>query len=220
MAQSVFFVDDEPRIVGFVTRALNSLGIGADGETDSQAALQRILEERYEVVLIDLMMPGLNGVSLLRRIVEARPAQKVIIVSALSDVQSKVRCLELGAVDYLPKPFALEELAARVRVHLRDQPFESGTIRRAGRLTLDLEQRTADAGAGPVPLSSRELDLMARLMTRPGEVCARGDLLRDVWGTPDADGNVVEACVRRLRSKLGAQTIETVRNAGYRVVAP
>jgi two-component system, OmpR family, response regulator len=214
---SVLFVDDEPLILRFVTRELTSLGLDASSESDSRVALRRILDERFDLLLIDLMMPGLDGVALLRRTLEALPDQRVIVLSALSDVQSRVRCLELGAVDYLPKPFALEELAARVRVQLRTQRVTSGTVRRLGRLRLDIERRTVDRGTGSVALSDREVDVMRTLMDHGGRVCSRAHLLREVWSDARADANALEACIRRLRIKLGADAIETVRNVGYRL---
>jgi two-component system OmpR family response regulator len=214
---TVLFVDDEPRITGFVQRGLRAFGLDVQVENDSRAALDQILEDRFDLVLMDLMMPGLDGVALLRRTIEALPGQRVIVLSAIGDVRSKVRCLELGAVDYLAKPFDLEELAARVHVHLRARKVETGAVRRAGRVKLDLEQRTADAGRGPVVLTAREFDLLRLLVDRGGEVRTRTDLLDGVWGSERAGANVVEACVRRLRSKLGADAIETVRNVGYRI---
>ncbi len=214
---SVLFVDDEPRIVGFVTRALDDLGIDVAGEVDSRRALRRVLDDSFDLVLLDLMMPGIDGVTFLRRILAARPSQRVMVISALSDVRSKVRCLELGAIDFLPKPFALAELVARVRVHLRRGGDEPGTIRRAGRVRIDLERRTADGGGGSVPVTARELDLLRHLIDRSGQVCPRTQLLSEVWGTERTDGNVVDACVRRLRAKLGPDVIDTVRAAGYRL---
>lgn len=215
---TVLFVDDEPRILRFVTRQLTALGLSASSEADSRVALRRILDERFDLVLMDLLMPGIDGVSLLRRTLEAIPDQRIIVLSALSDVRSRVRCLEMGAADYLPKPFALEELAARVQVQLRARQTDTRAVRHAGRLRLDLERRTADLGSGPVPLSARELDVMRTLADHRGTVCTRSELLTEVWGDERTDANVLEACVRRIRLKLGQAAIETVRSTGYRLV--
>jgi two-component system copper resistance phosphate regulon response regulator CusR len=168
---TVLFVDDEPRIGSFVGRGLSGLGIEVAVETDSRVALRRILDERFDVVLVDLMMPDLDGVALLRRTLEANPAQRVIVVSAIGDVRSKVRCLELGAVDYLSKPFDLEELAARVRVHLRARRIDDGTVRRTGRIVLDVERRTADAGAGPTALTGASWTCCGASSTREATWC-------------------------------------------------
>lgn len=215
---SILFIDDEPRILRFVTKELTALGLAASGEVDSKVALRRILDERFDLVLMDLMMPGIDGVKLLRRTLEAIPDQRIIVLSALSDVHSRVRCLELGAADYLPKPFALAELAARVRVQLRSRQIEVGAVRHSGKITLDIERRTADLGAGPVALSARELDVMRTLIDHRRTICARSTLLAEVWGDERADVNALEACVRRLRIKLGQSAIETVRNGGYRLI--
>jgi DNA-binding response OmpR family regulator len=143
------------------------------------------------------------------------------VLSALSDVASKVHCLELGAADYLVKPFALAELVARVWARLRDAGArdEDGFLH-AGRLTLDSHRRTADRGDGDgaIALTAREFLVLKHLMTSAGEICTRVDLLAEVWGYSfDPGTNVVDVCIGRLRSKLGHDVIETVRHAGYRI---
>jgi DNA-binding response OmpR family regulator len=160
----------------------------------------------------------MDGVTVLRRLIEERPQQRVLVLSALSDVKEKVRCFELGASDYLSKPFALAELVARVRARLRQAG--SGPEERhisVGEVTLDRLRRVADTGSGPVGLTERESALLEYLMTRRGDVCTRAQLLADVWGFGfDPGSNVVDVCVGRLRAKLGAHMVETVRNVGYR----
>jgi DNA-binding response OmpR family regulator len=217
----VLVVDDEPRIVSFISRALAAEGLGVDSAHDGLRALELARLRKYELVVLDLLLPGLDGVSVLRGIIESRPEQRVLILSAVSDVDSKVHCLDLGAVDYLPKPFALAELVARVRARLR-QPAAPTTPRTltVGRLSLDLLRRVADAGTGPVVLSEREFLLLQHLMGRDGEVCTREEILADVWGYSfDPGSNVVDVYVGRLRAKLGAELIETVRSVGYRLEA-
>lgn len=217
----VLVVDDEPRIVSFISRALSAEGLGVDSAHDGHRALELARTRRYELVVLDLLLPGLDGVSVLRGILEARPDQRVLVLSALSDVDSKVRCLEMGAADYLPKPFALAEFLARVRARLRqpaaDVPPRTMSV---GGLSLDLLRRAADVGRGPVSLSEREFLLLQHLMRKGGDVCTREELLADVWGYSfDPSSNVVDVYVGRLRSKLGADLIETVRNVGYRIEA-
>jgi DNA-binding response OmpR family regulator len=168
--------------------------------------------------VLDLLLPGMDGVSVLRSLMESRPEQRVLVLSAISDVDSKVECLELGASDYLPKPFSLAELVARVRARLRQAASGPGErfLRRGG-LTLDLVRRVADAGAGPVALPEREFLLLRHLMQLGGEACGRHRLLQEVWGYEfDPGSNVVDVCVGRLRARLGAEVIETVRGVGYR----
>ena len=218
----VLVVDDEPRIVSFVSRALGAQGFGVDTAYDGQRALELARSGRYELVVLDLLLPRLDGVSVLRGIIEARPEQRVLVLSALSDVASRVRCLELGAVDYLPKPFALAELLARVRARLRQPPAQpNGRLVVAAGLTLDTVRRTADLGSGPVKLSEREFLLLQHLVHKQGEVCTRVELLSAVWGYGfDPGSNVVDVYVGRLRAKLGTELIETVRNVGYSFCSP
>ena len=218
----VLVVDDEPRIVSFISRALAAEGLGVDSAYDGPRAIELARARKYELVVLDLLLPGLDGVSVLQSIIDSRPEQRVLVLSAVSDVESKVRCLELGAADYLPKPFALAELLARVRARLR-QPAAPPAPRMlvAGGLSLDLVRRVADAGHGPVGLSEREFLLLQHLMRKHGDVCTREEILADVWGYSfDPGSNVVDVYVGRLRAKLGAEWIETVRSVGYRLEAP
>lgn len=218
----ILVVDDEPRIVSFVSRGLAAAGFAIDSARDGVRALDLVSSRPYELVVLDLLLPGIDGMAVLRQIIERKPEQRVLILSALSDVESKVRCLELGASDYLAKPFALTELVARVRARLR-QPGGApmGRTLELGRVRLDLRRRTADSGAGPAGLSEREFLLLEHLMRANGETCSREELLSGVWGYSfDPGSNVVDVYVGRLRSKLGPEVIETVRNVGYRFEAP
>ena len=213
----VLVIDDEPRIVSFVQRALQAEGIPAEGVTDGARGLAMVLSGSYDLVLLDLLMPGMPGTDVLQHVVEHRPHQPVVVLSALTDVETKVRCFSLGAADYMPKPFALAELLARVRARLHPNGAATAatTLESAG-LKLDLRRRTVDVGDGPVTVSGREFLLLQHLMTHAGEVCTRQEILADVWGCSfDPGTNVVDVYIRRLRSKLGPLTIETVRNVGY-----
>lgn len=215
-------VDDEPRIVSFVSRALAAEGFQVDGAHDGIRALELAGTERYELVVLDLLLPNLDGMSVLQGLIERRPDQRVLVLSALSDVETKVRCLEFGASDYLSKPFSLAELVARIRARLR-QPAGGPRHRtlRVGGVTLDLTRRVAEVDGRRATLSEREFLLLEHLMRHEGDVCSRQRLLADVWGYSfDPGSNVVDVCVGRLRAKLGADVIGTVRNVGYRFDAP
>jgi len=210
-------IDDEPGIRRLVSRTLSSAGFEVDCAADGRRGLDMAREGRHELVLLDLMLPGLDGVSVLRSLLAERPAQRVLILSAVGDVTSKVRCLELGAADYLPKPFAVAELVARVRARLR-QPVPEPDARwlRVGGVTLDTTRRTAEYQGRSAVLSEREFLLLEHLMRRAGDVCRREKLLADVWGYEfDPGTNVVDVYVGRLRAKLGVNLIETIRNVGY-----
>jgi DNA-binding response OmpR family regulator len=218
----ILVIDDEPKIVSFVSRALCAKGHGVDGAYDGPHGLKLALSGRYDLIVLDLLLPRLDGHSLLRQTMKANPGQKVLVLSALGDVTSKVGCLESGACDYLTKPFELAELVARIRRHLRPAAVEVGEqLRPAASVTLDLERRSATVGDRSVPLSTREFAIMQHLVRRPGRICSRQELLADVWGYSfDPGSNVVDVYVRRLRAKVGPDVIETVRHAGYRLQAP
>src|SRR6266571_2026480 len=144
----ILVIDDEPRILGFVARGLRREGFSVDVADDGKSGLDRAVSDSYDLVILDLLMPGLDGVSVLRGILGHRPHQPVMILSALSDVRSKVECLELGAEDYVPKPFSLAELLARVHARLRSADRNPPTHIPVGRLGLDLLRREVDAGWG------------------------------------------------------------------------
>jgi two-component system, OmpR family, copper resistance phosphate regulon response regulator CusR len=212
----VLIADDEQRIQQVLTRILRSQGIAADCASDGEQAVAMALRGGYDLVLLDLLMPGQDGFSALRQIMSRRPYQPVLVLSCLTDPASKMETLGLGADDYLPKPFHVGELVARVQARLRAATRPGPASLVCGRLTLDVLRRQADAGDGPVPLTSREFQLLWELMTEPGTVLSKDELLTRVWGgTPDSVSNVVDAYVRRLRSRLGAEAITTVRGEGY-----
>ena len=217
----VLVVDDEPKLVSFVRRALATNGIAADGAVDGARGLELALTGIYELVILDLLMPGTNGTSVLEETILRLPQQQVLILTAFSDLETKLRCFGLGAADYLTKPFALAELLARVRARLHCGAVGNGHAQLdAGGIALDVAHRTADAGGGPVAISEREFLLLRYLLGRAGEVCTREEILADVWGISfDPGTNLVNVCIARLRSKLGAFSIQTVRNVGYSVSA-
>jgi len=220
----VLVIEDEPRIRAFLARGLAAEGLLVDESVDGRSGLFRALEEKYDLVLLDLLLPELDGLSVLHALHDNRPELPVLILSARSDLPTKLRGFELGANDYLPKPFSFEELLARVRVQLRrNERMPNGeTVVRAGSLVLDLTTRRAHLGDKEADLSAREFQLLRHLAERPGEIVSRERLLSEVWGYHfDPRSNVVEVCIRRLRKKLGPDApIETVRHAGYRLSAP
>jgi DNA-binding response OmpR family regulator len=218
----ILVIEDEPRILGFLARGLEAEGFLVDGESTGPDGLKRALRESYDLVVLDLLLPGLDGLSLLRELQRRRPELPVVIVSARSDLSTKLRSFGLGASDYLSKPFSFDELVARVRVQLRrTHGVGERNVLNAGTLTLDLARRQARVGAVVSDLSDREFRLLHHLAQHAGEVVSRERLLAEVWGYHfDPGSNVVDVCVRRLRKKLGSRApIETVRHAGYRLTA-
>jgi len=211
----ILVVDDEPKIRSFIGRALANAGYAADFSGNGADAVASALQTRYDLVILDLVMPDLDGRQVLGRLLAARPDQAVIVLSCVADVAAKVDLLERGAQDYLTKPFSLAELLARVRLRLR------GEVIRAGQVTLDVARLVADVGDGPVHLTRLEFLLLRELAEHAGHSVSKGELLATVWGYDfDPGSNVVDVCVRRLRSKLGFDLIKTVRGEGYQLVAP
>jgi two-component system, OmpR family, copper resistance phosphate regulon response regulator CusR len=214
----VLIADDEERIRLVLARILRARGIHADAVADGADAVAWTLSGSYDLVILDLLMPGRDGFSALREIMRRQPNQAVLVLSCLSDPETKMTSLGLGADDYVPKPFHVGELVARVQARLRAAARPGPRVLFYGRLVLDVLHRQADTGAGPVPLTSREFQLLWELMHQPGAVVSKDDLLERVWGgATDSISNVVDVYVRRLRARLGPEVINTVRGEGYRV---
>jgi DNA-binding response OmpR family regulator len=219
----ILLIEDEPRIRAFVARGLGADGFVVDEAADGEAGLARALAAEYDLVVLDLLLPGLDGLSVLQALAARRPELPVLILSARSDLRTKLKGFALGANDYMSKPFSLDELLARARVQLRRRvPIGGdGNVLQVGTVTLDLARHAAHVDGEAAELTAREFALLYHLALHAGEVVSRERLLSEVWGYHfDPCSNVVDVCVRRLRKKLGPHTpIETVRHAGYRLVA-
>jgi DNA-binding response OmpR family regulator len=216
----LLLIDDEPRILNFLRRSMEAEGLAVDLASNGEEGLRLALSRAYDLVILDLLMPRLDGHAVLERILRRKPHQTVLVLSALHDTTSKVRSLERGADDYISKPFSLEELLARVRARLRSAARSEATRLSSGRLSLDLIRREADTGSGPIALSEREFLLACELVRNAGLTVSKERLLSSVWGYHfDPGSNVVDVYVRRLRAKLGPEVISTVRGVGYRIDA-
>ena len=218
----ILIVEDEPRIRAFLARAFEAEGFPVDVVEDGESGLVRALGGSYVLVILDLMLPDRDGLDVLRELHTLRSELPVVILSARGDLSTKLRGFELGAVDYVAKPFSMDELLARARVHLRGgRVSDDGATVRVGDLELDIATRQARFGSRTADLSDREFHVLHFLMRHTGEVVSRERLLAEVWGYGfDPRSNVVDVCVRRLRRRLGPDApIETVRNAGYRAAA-
>ena len=213
----VLIIEDDEGFADVLVRALGTDAFDLTVVNKGMDGLEIAAEQEFDLLILDLLLPDIDGISLLRRLLAARPEQQVLIVSALSNVEAKVRCLDLGAADYLAKPFALDELVARVRARVRQgHSRESSRVLREGTLTLDIQRRVATSDGRVVHLSAREFFLLEYLMRHEGEICTREELLHSVWGySHDPGTNVVDVYVRRLRRKIGEFRIETIRNVGY-----
>jgi DNA-binding response OmpR family regulator len=216
----ILLVEDEPAISSMLASALARAGYTVNCAATGSDGLADAISGRYDLVVLDLVIPDLDGRVVLKRLLAERPWQPVLVLSCLADVQAKVECLDLGAQDYVTKPFALDELIARVRVQLRAGARGRPEVLRNGGIALDLCRLQADSGSGPVPLTRLEFLLLRELMERAGESVPKERLLASVWGYSfDPHSNVVDVCVWRLRTKLGFDLIKTVRGEGYRLAA-
>jgi DNA-binding response OmpR family regulator len=217
----ILVIEDEARIQAFLARGLEAEGYVVACAGDGEEGLALALAHAWDLVVLDLLLPRLGGLQVLRELHRERPSLPVVVLSARGDLQTKLRGFELGATDYVAKPFSIDELLARIRVQLRSAVVEDEHVLQAGRIVLDLARRQARIGELVTDLSDREFRLLHHLLLHAGEVISRERLLAEVWGYGfDPGSNVVDVCVRRLRLKLGPEApIETVRHAGYRLAA-
>lgn len=218
----ILIVEDEPRIASFVEKGLKANGYMVDIVEDANLAIEVALTGNYDLVLLDLGLPGRDGLEVLEELRGQGFQAPILIVTARDDIQDKVTGFEGGANDYLTKPFRFEELLARIKVRLRDRlttttPTESMLLA-VGDLALDLRTRQVKVGEKWVELPAREFTLAEMFFRNPGQILTREQLLDRVWGYDyDPGSNVVDVYVGYLRKKLGGKVIETVRGAGYRL---
>lgn len=218
----ILVVEDEPGIADFLERGLRAEGYEVAVEGDGGAGLRAALDPAVELVVLDRMLPGLDGLQVLARLRRTRPALPVILLTAKAEVADRVEGLDRGATDYVTKPFAFEELLARIRARLRDGGAGSERALEAAGIRLDLITREARRAGEGTLLPRREADLLAYLMRNEGRVCTRAEILTSVWRyAHDPGTNIVQVYVGYLRRKLarpGAPApIETVRGVGYRL---
>lgn len=216
----VLIVEDEARIAAFIERGLRSEGFGVEVARDGEAGYQMAISEDVDLVLLDLMLPGISGEQVLERLRAVRPDVPVIVLTAKDTVDERVRNLNSGADDYVTKPFSFAELVARVRARLRTPDQRQWSQLEVGGVQLDLRSRTARVNDEVVALTAREFALLETFMRHPNQVLSQVQLLDRVWGYDfDPGSNVVEVYVGYLRRKLRKDLIETVRGAGYRLRA-
>jgi DNA-binding response OmpR family regulator len=213
----ILIAEDERHIASFLEKGLTANGFSTSVADDGVTAAAVARDSDFDLVILDLGLPGRDGLDVLSELRRRGERLPVIVLTARDAVPDRVAGLELGADDYVTKPFSFEELLARVRARLRDDRSEESTMLRAGDVTLDLRTRRADVDGTSVELTAREFALAETFMRHAGQVLSREQLLSHVWGYDfDPGSNVVEVYVRYLRRKLGEGRIETVRGMGYR----
>jgi DNA-binding response OmpR family regulator len=218
----ILVVEDEEGIADFLSRGLGAEGYEVTVAGDGIAGERLALSGAADLIVLDRMLPGRDGIEVLRAIREKKPTLPVIMLTAKAEVADRVEGLDLGATDYVTKPFAFEELLARIRSRLREAGDASQTTLEANGIRLDLLSREASRGDLRVRLPEREADLLAHLLRHAGRVCSREEILSAVWDYDHDPGtNVVQVYVGYLRRKLDLPgdpaPIETVRSVGYRL---
>ena len=214
----ILIAEDEPNIVRFLARGLQAQGYATTAAADGEAALYLAETGEFDLMLLDLGLPRLDGLGVLAELRRSEVRLPVIVLTARSAPGDIVAGLDGGADDYMSKPFRLAELLARVRVRLRPDHAREEFLLRTGGLSLDLRTRQAQVADRTIDLSAREFALAEVFLRHPGQVLSREQLLSHVWGYDyDPGSNVVEVYVRYLRNKIGPDRIATIRGAGYRL---
>jgi DNA-binding response OmpR family regulator len=218
----ILVAEDEPAIADFVNRGLSAEGYAVTVAANGNDALALALSEDFGLIVLDRMLPGRDGLEVLAAVRVAKPDLRVILLTARTEIDDRVAGLDAGAVDYITKPFSFDELAARVRAHLRTPSQTQSTRLEALGIELDLLTRRVSRDGVEVALSSKEFDLLTYFLRHPANVLSREQILSAVWGySHDPGTNIVEVYVSYLRRKLGRPgspaPILTVRSVGYRL---
>jgi two-component system, OmpR family, response regulator len=234
----ILLIEDEPKIADFVCQGLSARGLLVDHCDNGHAgfdAAKRGEGGEYGVIVLDIMLPGRDGLSVLKGLRSAGVKTPVILLTARNELDDRIEGLNLGADDYLAKPFFVEELLARIQALQRRAAGDGQNILQVGQFKLDRISRKASCGDKTIDLTTREFSLMEYLMRSAGQVFTRSQILEHVWGYDfDPSTNVVDVCIKRIRGKIssmengvdgkadmdGASPIESVRGAGYRFRSP
>jgi two-component system OmpR family response regulator len=218
----VLVVEDEVKLASLIRRGLREEGLLADVAVTGEDALWMAQASPYDVIVLDVMLPGLDGFETCRRLRDDGVRSPILMLTARDAIEDRIAGLDTGADDYLAKPFDFGELVARLRALARRGPVERGLVLRVGDLELDPASRTVRRGDAEIGLSTKEFQLLEVFMRHPGEVLSRYQLLEGAWDSEyEHRSNVIDVYVRYLREKVdrpfGVDTLETVRGAGYRL---
>jgi len=214
----VLVAEDEPGIASFVAKGLAAAGYTATLVADGNHALLEAQSGEFDLMVLDLGLPGRDGLSVLAELRERGSTMPVVILTARDDVQTLVTGLDLGASDFIAKPFRFDELLARIRTRLREESHSAVRQHQLGDLSIDRDAHRVERTGSVVELTTKEFRLLETFLDHPGQVLSRGQLLAQIWGRDfDGDSNVVDVCVLHVRKKLGQHVILTVRGSGYRL---
>ena len=218
----ILIVEDEAGVAGFVEQGLTEAGYAVDVARDGSEGLEYALAFEYDVMVLDIMLPKMNGLDLLHEIRDKRVKVPVLLLTARDGVDDRVKGLDVGADDYLIKPFAFPELLARIRALLRRPPLQSGNLLNMNDLEMDVTQREVRRAGKKIELSPREFSLLELLLRHPNQVLTRTQIVEHVWNFDFyGDTNVVDVYIGYLRRKIDSgfvpPLIQTVRGVGYRL---
>lgn len=217
----LLLIEDDPMIGRALRQGLSEAGFSVDWVMDGHAATGALANDVYDLAVLDLGLPGQDGMAVLKQLRARGDAMPVLIVTARDAVADRIAGLNAGADDYVLKPFDLDELIARVRALLRRHAGGGSPLLQCGSLTLDPVHKQVSLKGNAVNLSAREFSLLETLMQRPGAVLSRAQLEDSIYGwTEEIGSNAVEVHLHKLRRKLGADTIRNVRGVGYKVCEP
>ena len=221
----ILVVEDEHKVASFIARALREEAYAVDVAATGQKALELVLDARYDVILLDIRLPGLSGIEVCRELRQSGVETPILMLTARSLVPQRVEGLNAGADDYLTKPFAIAELRARVRALIRRALHQGGSKLSYEDIELDRHRRRVTRDGAAIPLSSKEFALLEFMLLRAPEPVTRSEIIEHVWDTNfDSETNLVEVYVNRLRQKIdehrSIKLIHTIRGVGYRLGRP
>ena len=218
----VLIVEDDSKMAGLIRRGLVEEGYAADIASDGEQAAWMASATDYDAIILDVMLPGIDGFTVCRRLRDSGVSSPVLMLTARDAIEDRIAGLDTGADDYLTKPFSFDELLARLRALARRGPIEQPPLLTAGSLRLDPKARQAWRGDVEIELSTKEFGLLEALLRRPGQIVSRFDLLEHCWDQSyENRSNIVDVYIRYLREKIdrpfGVRSIETIRGSGYRL---
>ena len=223
MLVKVLLIEDEAKIAAFVRNGLSEAGFAVDHADNGDEGFQLATSREYDAIVLDIMLPGRDGLSILNQLRARKNTVPVILLTARSALEERLDGLNRGADDYLTKPFYIEELIARLHALIRRSSGKEQSVLSVGHVSVDLIERQVTADGNPVELGSREYSLLTYLMRTPGRVFTRTQICEHVWDYHfDPGSNLVDVCVQRLRKKIAVegktQLVETVRGVGYKII--
>lgn len=219
----ILLVEDEKKVANFIKHGLEEEKYIVDVAHEGRSGLEMAMNNQYDAILLDVMLPGLDGFSILKELRKAGISIPIMMLTARSATEDRVQGLDLGADDYLPKPFSFEELAARLRSILRRTSPDKSTKLKCGDLVLDTVTHTAYRYGKEIELTSKEYALLEYLMRNKNRIVSRSNIIQHVWKHPfDLESNIIDVYIKRLRSKIELdesqpQLIQSIRGVGYRI---